>query len=100
MSEQPKENVGNPPRETKLPRNRLLPYRMLVMLLYGHAGAEPAERGKVRVRIGPLARALRTSNNRVKDYLSWLAERGFIESLTFTHGYAMLYVVPPTSNRA
>ena len=66
-------------RTRRFVKQRLIPYRVLAILLYGsNQAVEPLEEGKVRLSTGPLARALRISINRLLDSLEFLKANQFL----------------------
>lgn len=68
-------NQPNP----KFMKKRLIPYRVLVILLYSNnKSILTAEQDKVIVRTGPMSRSLRISISRLLDSFGWLEANGFI----------------------
>lgn len=63
-------------------RQRLIPYKLLVQLLYGkHPWIERLPDGSLRVQTGPLRRYLRISAGRVLEQFEWLRDNQFLTSL-------------------
>lgn len=73
-------------------RNKLGPYRLLVMLMYGKY--EFVDGGTLRT--GPMARLLRIPNSRVKEYMEFLYLRGFLSAITTQHGSISYKICKPT----
>jgi len=77
-------------------KNRLLPYKILSLLLYGkYLWAELQPDGTLKVGLGPLARYVRTTPGRVKEQLEWLSERNYLDGVNFDHGLAYVALRPP-----
>lgn len=63
-------------------RNRLLPYRVLVYLLYGQQPwLERLGDDRVLIKTGPMARSLRTSVTKLREHLDWLKAFGYLENV-------------------
>lgn len=81
---------------TPTTKERLHPYRVLTIMLYGELDClTRLGKGRVRVRIGPLARILRVPNHRLKDYISWLGDRGLVSEVDHEFGYASVTIPAP-----
>lgn len=66
-------------RTGRFVKQRLIPYRVLAILLYGsNQAVEKVSEGEVRLSTGPLARALRISINRLLDSLEFLRANQFL----------------------
>lgn len=65
---------------SKLYKSRHLPYKLLAKLIYA-GGNRPRITLSLRegIRVGSLAKSLRTSNSRVIEALEWLEALSFIE---------------------
>jgi len=55
---------------------------MFVVLLYGSHGFASWQGDRVTVVTGPLARLLRTTNDRIISYFEWLAEKGYVSEVS------------------
>lgn len=77
-------------------KRRLNPYKVLCLVIYGNYefitwnGID-----KVELRLGPLARLIQIQNYRLKDYLYWLQDFGYIEDLKYDYGKAWFRVIVP-----
>lgn len=77
-------------------KDRYVPYRILVFLLYGTAEyLEHLDNGYIKIRTGPLARSMRYNYAYVKEQLKWLYNRGYLEDLTLDIGVALLKLKTP-----
>ena len=82
------------------PSLKLHPFRGLVLLLYGsYSYVEWLGPQQVRVRIGPFAKLLRVSNDRMREYLTELQSMRYIGGLTHEFAYATLRIIPPPAAR-
>jgi hypothetical protein len=74
----------------------VIPYKLLVMLMYGQYSWLTWHDGRGRVVLGKLSRLLNTNSTRTKQYLKWLAERGYLEDVYTTSRLAWFTpVLPP-----
>lgn len=78
-------------------QRRLTPFKLLTFILYGdfefiHWSSTEI----VTVQIGPMARLLGIPNYRIRDYLRWLAEFGYLENLELSYGKAISRIARPT----
>lgn len=79
--------------QTKL---RLHPYKILALLLYGDYEWVVWDGPQATIKLGGLSRLLRIQSERLREHLSWLAERGYLASCTFDSGMASVEVrMPP-----
>lgn len=63
-------------------RNRLIPYKILVHLLYGrHGWLSRLPDGRIEVRTGPMSRSLRVTSSRLGEQLEWLKAIGLLSSI-------------------
>lgn len=78
-------------------QRKLIPFKVLVNILYGESEhIKWVAPTSVELRLGPLARRLGIPNYRLRDYLRWLHECGFISNLDLQYGKASLNVhIPP-----
>ena len=75
----------------------LVGYKVLVFILYGvNDSAKVSPLGEIELQIGPVARALKIPNYRLRDHLSWLADNLYITDLKMTYGKAFfkIYISP------
>ena len=85
----------------KSPRSRLLPYKILSLLLFGkYLWLELQPNGTWKVGLGPLSRYVRTTPMRVKEQLEWLVSRNYLEAVTFEHGLAFVTMRSPPNSQA
>lgn len=80
-------------------KTRLVPFRLLTLLLYGSPYwlTRPVD-GAVVVRLGPLARTLRVSSSRLKGAFLWLYEADFLHALPeYSPNKAVVYLKRPTA---
>jgi hypothetical protein len=72
------------PRKVK---GRLAPLKLLTLLMYApQVYCETWNDGRLTMKLGPIARAMRCSTGRVREHLEWLAVRAYIYDLELTHG--------------
>ena len=77
-------------------QRRLKPWQILAVILYGETdyiqwtGIE-----SVSLKLGPLARFLGIPNYRLRDYLMWLHEYGYLRTLNLSYGKAELEICTP-----
>jgi len=78
-------------------RDRLNPYRIMCLLLYSDHDCVTwhNKEGRVTVQAGPFARILRVPSSRLREYLSWLEQYGFIDELSFKYGESSFKIRMP-----
>ena len=79
-------------------RDRQVPYRILAWILFSEASWLEESEDRVVVTIGPLARSLRTTNHRTREYLEWLQLRGYICGLDHERGRSSFLPILPKRN--
>ncbi len=65
------------------------------MLLYGTYKCVERNGTAGMLRTGEMAQLLRVPNSRVKEFMEFLLERGFLSELIITHGYMSFVLVSP-----
>lgn len=76
-------------------RDRLIPYRILVFLLYGNASWRvQLESGEQQLAIGPASRHFRITVARMRDQLQWLHAQGFLTTLETDRNAARFRIRP------
>ena len=73
-------------------RDRLNPYKILCILLYQARPDVVWQEDIVLIKTGPFARSLRVPSSRLREYLSWLEEYGFISDLQLKYGRAIFAI--------
>lgn len=69
------------PINNKFMRQRLIPYRVLAILLFGQGNQIlSVSNNKVRIESGPMSRALRIPISRLVESLKWLEVNKFIKA--------------------
>lgn len=89
-------------RKSQLRRN-FVPYKVLSLLLYGRFSWLQVELdGSLLLGMGPLARLLKTDTTRIREYLTWLEQRNYLEKVELLpDAYAKVYVrFPPNFHKA
>jgi len=82
--------------KNKQTRGKTLPFRILIVLLYGSHGFASWQGDRVEVVTGPLARMLRTTNDRIISYFEWLAEKGYVSGVTrVSRGRLSMVMIKP-----
>lgn len=76
-------------------RNRLIPYKLLVLLLYGKQPFLHREGPTITLQLGPLSRHLRVSSSRLRDQLDWLFLNHYFSSVVMSRGVAEVTLTPP-----
>lgn len=77
-------------------KQRLVPYKILGMLLYGnHDFMEASEEGDISVKSGPFCRILRIPNHSLREAIIWLHRMGLIESYGFSYGKVSVRLKTP-----
>jgi hypothetical protein len=76
-------------------RNRLIPYKLLVLLLYGKQPFIHREFHKITLQLGPLSRHLRVSSSRLRDQIDWLLSNSYLSSVAMSRGVAEVTLTPP-----
>jgi hypothetical protein len=74
------------PKRKLNPANKINPYKILVLLLYGTYDFVKWDCDLCTGRTNQLARLIRKPTHRVRDYLRWLADRGYIQDLQLDWG--------------
>lgn len=75
-----KSELASKRKGQKFIKQRLIPYRVLVILLYAsNKAVQRVTRTKVTISTGPLSRALRISINRLLDSLKFLEANRYIK---------------------
>jgi hypothetical protein len=88
----------SPTMPTRPIKNRLVPYKIMVCLLYGEytwlsrASDDPSS---LSLRLGPMSRFLRVSSSRLREHLDWLSTRRYLASLSVKYGEAVVTIRPP-----
>lgn len=79
------------------PRQRkLTPFKVLVFILYGEFDFIEWESPTLcKLSLGPLSRALGLPNYRLRDYLLYLAEYGYLQNLELSYGRAVCRITLP-----
>jgi hypothetical protein len=78
-------------------KNRLIPYKVLVLLLYGQYTwlvRNPSD-GSIMLRLGPMSRFLRVSSSRLREQLDWLFLNRYFASLSVKYGEAVVTIRSP-----
>ena len=74
-------------------RDRLNPYKILCILLYAQSRPDIVwQDDVVLLKTGPFARSLRVPSSRLREYLRWLEQCGFISDLQLEYGRAIFAV--------
>lgn len=78
-------------------KNRLIPYKIIVLLLYGSYTwlIRDDYDGTITLRLGPMSRFLRVSSSRLREQLDWLFVNRYIASLSVKYGEAVVTIRPP-----
>lgn len=76
-------------------KNRLIPYKILVLLEHGQFTWLTREPNQLRLRLGPMSRSLRISSSRLREQLDWLLSNRYLTSLSVKYGEAVVSVRPP-----
>lgn len=81
-------------------KTRLHPFRVLALLLYGEQ-EYIINRGNcmVEARVGPMARALRVPNYRLKEYVDWLQKADYVSDITHSNGSFTVKLKKPRNTR-
>lgn len=87
-------------RRKVLPSTKMHPFRILVMVLYSNADwVTNDEYGRVTVQTSPLARVIRVTNTKLRDYFIWLEEVGYLKNLVLSYGTIQFSIQPPRKGR-
>lgn len=71
-------------------RNRLIPYKLLVIMLYGQFPFISRNEESVTLYLGPLSRHLRISSSRLRDQIDWLLTNRYLSSVAMSRGVAVV----------
>ena len=71
-------------------RNRLIPYKLLILMLYGEHHFINRSGPSVTLNLGPLSRHLRVSSSRLRDQLDWLLTNRYFSSVAMSRGVALV----------
>jgi len=71
-------------------RNRLIPYKLLIILLYGEFPFISRNEGSITLYLGPLSRHLRVSSSRLRDQIDWLLINRYFSSVAMSRGVAVV----------
>lgn len=79
------------------PSRQLHPFKVITLILYGtYDHVKWLDRDRVHIRIGPMARLMHVTNDRLKEYLSELQRMRYVSGLTLGYGFAEMKVrLPP-----
>ncbi len=82
-------------------KDRLVPYKLLVYMLYASSSSFPAmqvlEPGRVRLKTGPASRMLKMKIVQLWEALYWLESAGMVLKVEKEHkrGTAIITLTPP-----
>lgn len=71
-------------------RNRLIPYKLLVLALYGDYPFISRDETSIILYLGPLSRHLRISSSRLRDQIDWLLTNRYFSSVAMSRGVAIV----------
>jgi hypothetical protein len=71
-------------------RNRLIPYKLLILMLYGDHHFVSRTGLSVILYLGPLSRHLRISSSRLRDQIDWLLTNRYLSSVAMSRGVAIV----------
>lgn len=77
-------------------KGKLLPFKILVTLLYGEFPWLTRDGCIVEIETGPMARAMICSNSRLHEMLMYLQTVGHLRIHANPHGRTFLVMAPPT----
>ena len=80
---------------TKLPSNKINPYKILVLLLYHDYSWAIWDCDRCTIQTPKLARLLGKSSYRIREYIKWLQEKGYIYDLSLNIGTLSFTVTEP-----
>lgn len=81
----------------RIRRHRQNPMKVLVILLYArHTWITNQGGGRVKVSLAPLSRLLRVPSSRLREYLEWLEQLGYLEELRIARTTATVTIRRPT----
>lgn len=84
----------------KLLRSNVIPYKIMVGLLYQEFNWATWEGEKVvYCRLAPMGISFRIPSTRLRDYLVWLNEVGYFEDLVLAHGWARITLRTPPARK-
>lgn len=79
------------PDHQKLAKNRLVPYKILTMLLWHeYSWAVWESDTVVRIKSGPMARQMQLSNGKLRDHFDWLTVHGYFAEVSTDYGVALI----------
>lgn len=77
-------------------KNRLIPYKILALLLYGsYTWLSRNDDNSLTLRLGPMSRFLRVSSSRLREQLDWLSANRYLASLAVKYGEAVVTIRSP-----